>query len=136
LAKVLQLPYLDDPYPKSLVRFDFTAEMAAGLGAKDGAALLSAFTAAAVGKGLDLLPQRPEKLIVCGGGRHNPAIMGELEKRAGVKAILAQDVGWHGDATEAQCFAFLGARVLYNLPISYPTTTGVPEPMVGGQLAG
>jgi anhydro-N-acetylmuramic acid kinase len=136
LAQLLQHPYLVAPYPKSLDRFDFSASMAEGLSPADGAATLTAFTASAVGKALDLLPERPKKLIVCGGGRHNPAIMAMLESRARVEAVPAEAVGWRGDAIEAECFAFLAVRVLRGLPISFPTTTGVPEPMTGGRLAG
>ena len=136
LAKLLQHPYLTAPYPKSLDRFDFTAAMADGLGPEDGAATLTAFTTAAVGKALDLLPRRPGRLVVCGGGRHNPAIMAMLKSRAGVEAVPAEAVGWRGDAIEAECFAFLAVRVLRGLPISFPTTTGVPQPMTGGRLAG
>ncbi|MCP5848333.1 anhydro-N-acetylmuramic acid kinase, partial [Klebsiella pneumoniae] len=86
-------PYLTTPYPKSLDRFDFGAEMADGLNARDGAALLSAFTASAVGKALDLLPQRPGRLVVCGGGRRNPAIMAMLSDRAGVEVLAAEALG-------------------------------------------
>ncbi len=136
LSELLRHPYLAQPYPKSLDRFDFTHEMAKGLSPEDGAALLTAFTASAVGKGLDLLPRRPERLIVCGGGRHNPAIMQMLQTRARIEAVPAEEVGWRGDAIEAECFALLAVRVLRGLPISFPTTTGVPEPLPGGRLAG
>lgn len=135
LARLLDHPYLRRPYPKSLDRFDFTAAMAEGCSPADGAALLTAFTAAAVGRGLDLLPRRPARLIVCGGGRRNPAIMAALRARAGVEAVAAESVGWRGDAIEAECFAFLAVRTLRGLPISFPTTTGVPAPMPGGRLA-
>lgn len=135
LAGLLTHPYLTAPWPKSLDRFDFTAAMAEGLGAEDGAALLTAFTASAVGRGLDLLPVRPRRLIVCGGGRHNPRLMAMLATRAQVQADLAETVGWRGDAIEAECFAFLAVRVLRGLPISFPTTTGVPRPMTGGRIA-
>jgi anhydro-N-acetylmuramic acid kinase len=136
LAKLLEHPYLSAPYPKSLDRFDFTSAMAEGLGAEDGAALLSAFTASAVGKALDLLPRRPMKLVVSGGGRHNPTIMAMLAERAGVETTSAETLGWRGDAVEAECFAYLAVRVLRGLPISFPATTGAPEPMRGGRLAG
>lgn len=136
LAKLLEHPYLTAPYPKSLDRFDFTAAMADGLDDAAGAATLSAFTASAVGKALDLLPHRPKRLIVSGGGRHNPTIMSMLENRAGVKAVSADTLGWRGDAVEAECFAFLAVRVLRGLPISFPTTTGAPRPLQGGRLAG
>jgi anhydro-N-acetylmuramic acid kinase len=135
LAQLLTHPYLSAPYPKSLDRFDFLHTMADGLGPEDGAATLTAFTTAAVGKALDLLPTRPERLIVCGGGRHNPAIMAMLQTRARVEAVPAEAVGWRGDAVEAECFAFLAVRVLRNMPISFPTTTGAPRPMTGGILA-
>lgn len=135
LADLLRHPYLARPYPKSLDRFDFPASMAEGCGPRDGAALLTAFTAGAVGRALDLLPQRPRRLIVCGGGRHNPAIMAALGPRAGVEAVPAEAVGWRGDAIEAECFAYLALRVRRGLPISFPTTTGVPSPMTGGRIA-
>ena len=135
LARLAEHPYLAAPPPKSLDRFDFGAEMAEGCGLEDGAALLTAFTCAAVGRGLDLLPHRPGRLIVCGGGRHNPAIMAALPRRAGVEALPAEAMGWRGDAIEAECFAFLAMRVLRGLPISFPDTTGAPHPLPGGRLA-
>lgn len=135
LARLLTHTYLSAPYPKSLDRFDFLVSMADGLDAEDGTATLTAFTTGAVGKALDLLPQRPERLIVAGGGRHNPAIMAMLKTRADVEAVPAEAVGWRGDAIEAECFAFLAVRVMRGLPISFPTTTGAPHPMPGGVLA-
>jgi anhydro-N-acetylmuramic acid kinase len=135
LARLLDHPYLFAPFPKSLDRYDFTADMAAGLSLQDGAATLTAFTAGAVGRALDLLPMRPDRLVVCGGGRKNPSIMAALAQRAGVQAVAAEAVGWRGDAGEAECFAYLAARGRAGLPISFPTTTGVPRPMPGGVLA-
>ncbi len=135
LAELLEHRFLTAPFPKSLDRFSFTHEMAEGLSPADGAATLAAFTASAVGKALDLLPQRPTRLIVCGGGRKNPTIMAMLKSRAGVDVMQAEEVGWRGDAIEAECFAFLAVRVLRGLPISFPTTTGVPAPMTGGKIA-
>ena len=41
---------------------------------------------------------------------------------------------WRGDDVEAEAFAYLAARSLRGLPLSLPTTTGVPEPMKGGRL--
>jgi anhydro-N-acetylmuramic acid kinase len=136
LARLLAHPYLSAPYPKSLDRFSFTAAMADGLSDADGAATLTAFTAAAVGRALDLLPQRPKRLFVSGGGRHNPTLMAMMENRAGVEAISADTLGWRGDAVEAECFAFLAVRTLRGLPISFPSTTGAPRPMRGGRIAG
>jgi anhydro-N-acetylmuramic acid kinase len=134
LARLLDHPWLAAPYPKSLDRYSFRAAMADGLSLEDGAATLTAFTAGCVGRGLDLLPDRPTRLIVCGGGRKNPALMDALRSRARVEPILAEAVGWRGDAIEAECFALLAVRTLRGLPISFPTTTGVPVQMTGGKL--
>ncbi|MBT9369701.1 anhydro-N-acetylmuramic acid kinase [Rhizobium sp. CSW-27] len=135
LARLLEHPYLSARFPKSLDRFDFGAAMAEGLSPEDGAATLTAFTASAVGRALDLLPARPRRLFVSGGGRHNPTLMQMLRARAHVEVQPAEDLGWRGDAVEAECFAFLAVRVLRGLPISFPATTGAPQPMTGGRLS-
>ena len=135
LLELLQHPYLKASFPKSLDRFDFSHEMVDGLDDATGAATLAAFTAGAVGCALDLLPHRPDRLIVCGGGRKNPAIMKALEQRANCSVKSAEHVGWRGDAVEAECFAHLAVRTLRDLPISFPDTTGAPHPMVGGKVA-
>jgi anhydro-N-acetylmuramic acid kinase len=132
LSRLLDHPYLAAPYPKSLDRNDFTAAMAEGLSPQDGAATLTAFTAGAVGRALDILPERPASLVLCGGGRRNPVMRAEIARRASVEALVAEDLGWRGDAIEAECFALLAMRVLRGLPISFPTSTGVARPMTGG----
>ena len=132
LARLLDHPYLAAAYPRSLDRNDFTSAMADGLGAEDGAATLTAFTAGAVGRALDVLPRRPARLVLCGGGRRNPVMRQQIAARAGVEVLLAEDLGWRGDAIEAECFALLAMRTLRGLPISFPTSTGVARPMTGG----
>ena len=135
LRQLLEHPFLSAPYPKSLDRFDFSASMAAGASLGDGAALLTAFTAGSVGKAIDLLPARPTRIVVCGGGRKNPTMMRELARRTGTEVVTAEDVGLRGDAVEAECFAYLAIRSKRGLPQSFPLTTGVKEPLGGGVLA-
>ncbi len=133
LAALLRHTWFDQPPPKSLDRHDFEADMADGLSLEDGAATLTAFSAAAVARGLALLPAPPRTLVLCGGGRHNPVLCDELRRRTGCRVRLAEDVGWRGDAVEAECFAYLAARCRRGLPISFPGTTGVAAPMAGGE---
>ena len=135
LSEVLSDPYFEMSFPKSLDRFGFSHRIAQGMSIEDGAATLTALAAAAVAKGIDLLPVRPTQLIVSGGGRKNFTMMREISIRANIKVETADKYNWRGDAIEAECFAFLAARTLANLPISYPKTTGVAEPMVGGVIA-
>lgn len=134
LQSLLEHPYLSAQFPKSLDRFDFSRDMADGCNVSDGAALLTAFSAAAVGLALDLLPQRPEKLIVCGGGRHNASLMKALNERCGTAVVTAETVGWRGDAIEAECFAYLAVRAIKALPSSFPHTTGTQVPTCCGVI--
>ena len=136
LNRLLADPYFLRPPPKSLDRLDFAASLAAcgveRLSPPDGAATLVAFTAAAVAAAP--LPAQPLRWLVTGGGRHNPAIMSALRDRLGVPVDAVEALGWDGDALEAQCFGFLAARTHRGLPISFPGTTGVPQPQIGGRM--
>ena len=81
------------------------------------------------------LPTQPQLLIVCGGGARNPILVRELVMRLPCKVTTADAVGWSADSMEAQAFAYLAARVLEGRPLTFPTTTGAPEPLAGGRLA-
>ncbi|MEM7046737.1 MAG: anhydro-N-acetylmuramic acid kinase [Pseudomonadota bacterium] len=135
LESWLAHPYFASPPPKSLDRFDFSATLAEGLSLVDGAASLTALCVAAVAHGLDHLPHKPCEIIVSGGGRKNPVMMAMLAEWTGVTVRPAEAVHWSGDAIEAQCFAYLARRVRKGLPISFPATTGVPRPLIGGRIA-
>lgn len=133
MAQLFEHPFFAEAPPKSLDRFDFNANMARGLTFEDGAATLTAFSARAVAAGLRHLPDRPMRIVVTGGGRHNPVLMAELEKELPCPVVKAEAVGWRGDSIEAEAFALLAARSDRGLPISWPDTTGVPAPMTGGR---
>lgn len=134
LAQWLEHPYFALPVPKSLDRDAFQAFQPEGLSAADGAATLTAFTAASVGRALLWLPQAPRRWLVTGGGRRNPVLMAALREILQVSVEPVEAVGWDGDALEAQAFAFMAIRAKAGLPISFPGTTGVPQPLTGGRL--
>uniref|UniRef100_UPI001575BCA3 anhydro-N-acetylmuramic acid kinase n=1 Tax=Sphingomonas bacterium TaxID=1895847 RepID=UPI001575BCA3 len=79
------------------------------------------------------LPEPTRRWLVCGGGRHNPALMAALRDALGDVASV-DDEGLRGDFIEAEAMAFLAARTVRGLPLTYPTTTGVPVPITGGKL--
>jgi anhydro-N-acetylmuramic acid kinase len=120
--------------PRSLDRFDFSLDPVADLSLEDGAATLTAFAAEAVVMGLRACSQNPRRVIACGGGRHNPALMHAIRKRLEVPVSAAEWVGWRGDSMEAEAIAYLAVRTFTGLPISFPGTTGVPEPLPGGRI--
>lgn len=132
LETYLAHPFFELPPPKSLDRHDFTLEPVAALSAEDGAATLTAFTALAVHRSLMWLPEMPLRWLVCGGGRHNPVMMEALRRAVNAPVDPVEAVGWHGDALEAEAFAFLAVRLLRGLPISLPETTGVQRLVTGG----
>ncbi len=135
LRALLAHPYFEAPAPKSLDRYDFSLEPLAKCELEDAAATLVAFTAEAVRLGLELVGETPREVIVTGGGRHNPEIMKALAARLPCPVTTAEDHGWRGDSIEAEASAYLAARILRGLPISFPKTTGVAEPMTGGRIA-
>jgi anhydro-N-acetylmuramic acid kinase len=134
LDALIDNPWFDLPPPKSLDRADFTIQPVRGLSAADGAATLTAFTAASVALALDHLPARPRRLLVAGGGRHNATMMAMIADACALPVEPVERLGADGDAVEAQGFAYMAVRRLRGLPISFPGTTGVAEPMVGGRL--
>lgn len=134
ITKALMHLFFTRTPPKSLDRLDFTAALATGLSLEDGAATLTAFSAASLAAAKDHFPGDPVAWIVCGGGRKNPTLMRMIAERTGAKVLAAEDCGWRGDEVEAEAFAYLAARSVLGLPLSLPTTTGVPKPMTGGVL--
>ena len=91
-------------------------------------------TAVAVAAALRHFPAPPLEWLVCGGGRHNPALMAALARLLKSPVRPVEAAGWDGDALEAQAFAYLAVRSVRGLPLSLPTTTGAPQPIIGGRL--
>lgn len=136
LAAWMSHPYFDQRGPKSLDRDEFheLARMVDNQTPENGAASLTAFTAAAVARAEAQLPEPPKQWLICGGGRHNPVLMEALRSRLKAPVATVESVGWDGDALEAQAFAFLAVRSWRGLPITWPSTTGAPEAMPGGRV--
>jgi len=58
-----------------------------------------------------------------------------LAERVDGLVAPAEAFGLNGDMLEAEAFAYLAVRSLKEMPLSFPTTTGVSEPTAGGVLA-
>jgi anhydro-N-acetylmuramic acid kinase len=141
LTRLLAHPFFAKKGPKSLDRNEFLHWVAqeggfAGKSTQDGAATITALTAASVALAVDLLPHRPQSWIAAGGGTRNPTLLRMLRERlAPARVDTAAEIGWSADALEAQAFAYLAVRSLKGLPITFPNTTGAPRPLPGGILA-
>ncbi|MEE8140862.1 MAG: anhydro-N-acetylmuramic acid kinase, partial [Alphaproteobacteria bacterium] len=99
-----------------------------------GAATLTEFSARAVARARDFLPQAPKAWFASGGGRHNIVLMAAIGAALGAPIGPVEDLGWDGDLLEAEAFAFLAVRSLRGLPSSLPATTGADRPVVGGRM--
>ncbi len=133
LEKWYAHPYFKQKPPKSLDRDAWDVGDLSDLNDADGAATLSVFTAETIMAALEHMPKKPKAWYVTGGGRKNKMIMQYLKAHLGVVAPV-EEIGWNGDALEAEGFAYLAVRSLLGLPLSLPSTTGVPEPLTGGVL--
>lgn len=132
LDRLLSHPFFQRPPPKSLDRGDFRIEALGSPEAGDGAATLTAFTAAAIARAGAHLPAPPRHWIVCGGGARNPVLMQALRERVGDIVADADSLGWSAKFMEAEAFAYLAVRALRGLPLTFPGTTGVDRPLTGG----
>ena len=135
LAGLLDHPFFDQAPPKSLDRNSFKTEFHLnGSAPEDGAATLARFTAECVLRASRHFKAAPSRWVACGGGRRNDYLLETLRAVLDVPVVRAEDMGWDGDALEAQAFAYLAVRHMAVLPLSFPSTTGVPRPMTGGTL--
>lgn len=136
LAYLMKYPFLHKQPPKTLDRNDFNPllQQVEGLSIADGAATLTAFIAETVAQSVQFFPQKPALWILTGGGTFNPTLVRMIKERVHEPVRLASDLGWDRDMLEAQAYGFLAARSLNGLPLTFPETTGVQEPLSGGTV--
>jgi anhydro-N-acetylmuramic acid kinase len=131
---------LADPFfarkpPKSLDRAKFARLPVDALKLEDAVATATAIVAGSIGRALRHLPNVPATWIVSGGGARNRTLMKLLRSNLLAQVLVAEAVGWSADALEAQAFGYLAVRSLRGLPLTFPSTTGVSEPIRGGVLS-
>lgn len=124
--------YFKEMPPKSLDRDAFDISSISMLSPEDGAATLIAFTVNAIKMAEVMCPKFVKKWYVCGGGANNPTMMKMLSDELFGELKNIAELGFDGDFVEAEAFAYLAVRKLYNLPITFPGTTGVNKPSTGG----
>jgi anhydro-N-acetylmuramic acid kinase len=134
LGKLMANPWFTRPMPKSLDRNAFSPEPVAHLSTEDAAATLAAFTSRTIVQGI-VIAGGADAIIVAGGGASNPTLMHMIAAAAGTSVRSAAELGWSPDFIEAEAFAYLAARSVHGLPITFPGTTGAPRPLAGGVLA-
>jgi len=120
---------------------DFDLSFVKGLSYEDGLSTLVDFTAITIYQSIlkSIKIKEHEKLliIVCGGGRKNLSLMDSIRKRLpkNISLKIIDDYKIDGDFIESQAFAYLAIRSALKKVISYPNTTDVQKPSIGGVLA-
>ncbi|HXN64454.1 MAG TPA: anhydro-N-acetylmuramic acid kinase [Candidatus Acidoferrales bacterium] len=75
------------------------------------------------------------KLIVSGGGAHNPLLMTQLAALlGGVNVLTSAQVGIPEDAKEAFAFAILAYETFHGRPSNLPSATGAKRPAILGKV--
>ena len=135
LTKLMSHAYFNKPWPKSLDRQAFSREPVVALEAHEAIATLAAFTAESIRAAEKLLPQKPLRWILAGGGAFNPTLKTMIANRVAGDVVTSDSVDWQADMLEAQAWAYLAVRSLKGLELTFPTTTGCKEPVSGGTIA-
>lgn len=150
IDKVVLAGWLDDPFfklppPKTTGRerysqADARSKIATarqhGLSDADIMATITALTAVSISAAYrNYLPQRPNELILSGGGAHNKTLVQMLTRvLPDVTLRYSEELGLPGDAKEALLFAVLGYAALYGWPTGTPRSTGAKHAVLQGSI--
>ncbi len=130
LSRLLAEPYFAAPAPKSSGRELFNAGWLDTLltGNEDAQAVettLLELTAETIARALEASGHPVARLVVCGGGALNGALMGRLRSRLAPCVVESSDqYGLGADEVEALAFAWLAWRAVQGLPGNLPAVTG------------
>ncbi len=145
LDELLSHPYYAHNYPKSTGRETFGTAAALrlldearehGLSQNEIIATLTALTATNIADAYQrFAPAAVREVILGGGGRHNPVIVGMLrELLAPAKVLAHEDVGMDSDYKEALVFAVLAHETWHGRAATLPALTGADKSSILGQI--
>jgi len=143
LARLLDDAYFAASPPKSTGRERYGRAEAEALWREWGARplddLLATLTALSIETVVSAcrahLPRLPGRLVVGGGGVHNPALLAGLARGLpGCRVEPFDALGVPADAAEAMAFALFGRNALLGLPNHLPSTTGAARAVVLGVI--
>jgi len=140
LARLLDEPWFALPAPKSTGRDRFhldwvESKLRGGEAPQDVQATLLALTARTVTDALRAAQPGTTRVVACGGGVHNRALMAALA--AALPGCVVESSAAHGldpDAIEAMGFAWLARATLHGEPGNLPSVTGAKGPRVLGGI--
>ena len=132
LNKLMSDKYFNKKKNKSLDRNYFSVHPFMKLNFNDACSTISAFTAFTITREANRF--NAQHLIVSGGGSKNKYVINLMKETFKGKLLTADNINLNSDFIESQAFAYLGIRRIKNLPISFPSTTGVKYSVTGGKV--
>lgn len=141
LARLLDDPFFTAPPPKSTGTQYFSMQwLEARLAvlpkpsADEVQATLLALSCQTVGDAIFREAPDTERVLVCGGGVHNRALMSRLGELLDIPVESTATLGIDPDWMEAMAFAWLAQRTLSNAAGNMPTVTGARGPRILGAI--
>ena len=119
---------------------DFDLNFVRGLSLEDGLSTLTDFTASIVYQSIvnsiNFDKDKKFNVLICGGGRKNSYLINSIKDKlpSNMNLCLIDDYNIDGDFIESQAFAYLAIRSFLKKIISFPKTTNVKKPSLGGIL--
>lgn len=140
LARLISEPWFALPPPKSTGREQFhlswvETKLSGDEAPADVQATLLELSAATVADALRATQTTTRRVLVCGGGVHNPALMERIA--AHLPGVAVESTAMHGldpDFVEAMGFAWLARETLAGRPGNLPSVSGARGPRVLGAI--
>ena len=138
VKRFLQHDFFNKPPPKSLDRETFTRNyeelIKKSYSDIDIMSTLLEFSLEAIVSSLEFLPKKINSILITGGGYRNTYLMKRLSNKLKIKILTEKELNINFDYIEAELIAYLSARSIYNLPLTFPSTTGVLKATSGGMV--
>jgi anhydro-N-acetylmuramic acid kinase len=138
IKSFLNHDFFKKPPPKSLDKHSFinfyNELLKKNYSNADFMATLAELTIESIVFSFKFLPHKVNSILITGGGYRNIHLINRLEDRLRLKCLNEKQLGIDFDYIESELIAYLSARSIYNLPITFPSTTGVLRPLSGGKL--
>ncbi len=138
LEKFMSNKFFTLKYPKSLDKNQFSQEfellLSTKLSIKNSLKTLCDFTVDSIISSLKVLPNLPKNIIISGGGGKNLYLVSELKRKIDINFIKIEDFGHSIEFIESELIAYITARSIMSIPITFPNTTGVKQPLTGGKI--
>lgn len=140
LVRLIEEPWFALPPPKSTGREQFhlswvETKLRGGEAAADVQATLLELSARTVADALRATQTTTKRVLACGGGVHNAALMARIA--ANLPGVIVESTAIHGlapDFVEAMGFAWLARETLHGRPGNLPSVSGARGPRVLGAV--